>query len=342
NLEQQGKMIYTILRESGTDTKAIQTFENLWRAVWQATGFSSLMRWIHQHPDAKRLIESSGKKWLIEEMKVLGSGVFTGDVLGDSLEESRQMVDKLKGWFSLVKIFWTITTTKNKRFINIASIENDTIVWKETITCATLIFQVALDTTKLYFSIDDVIQFCEATKQPNWLADMKMTFVQLAVGYEAPSAIPIFHRYIDFFQEKSTNAFFIANEVVLGTGIEREYVDIVRTKANDFKQEFMMEVGRTRMHKQDLKDKLGLYLRMYIGHLPGMSKYNSLADEYFTQLLKSIETPKFEAGFDFSKLSATDIGLEEGDEFNLDDINWDLNTDDPNSNEINEDAESGS
>ena len=233
-LYSQGMVVASILVDSGKDTKKLQTFEHLRNAVWNAVGFSVFKKWVEQLPNSARLVESSGKKRLLQEMNFLGRVAFEEDltILHNSIERSKYAVSKLYGWFSLVKIFWNIVD-KRPQFTRLASVKDDTVVWEENITCCTLIIQATLGTEKLSFSLEDLIHFREACQKPNWSKIMKESFRVLAEENHALSAVPVFHDYIDFLSVKSTNIFRITEDIKISSEADRERIRKIRKMARD-------------------------------------------------------------------------------------------------------------
>jgi len=233
-LSSQGMMVASILVDSGMETKKLQTFEQLRNAVWKTVGFTAFKKWVDQLPNPARLVESSGKKLLLQEMNFLGRAAFEGDltILDNSIERSKYAISKLYGWFSLVKIFWNIVD-KRPQFTRLASVKDDMVVWEENITCCTLIIQATLGTEKLSFSLADLSRFIKACQKPNWPEIMKESFRMLAEENNALSAVPVFHDYIDFLSAKATNIFRIAEDIKISSEADRERIRKVRTMAGD-------------------------------------------------------------------------------------------------------------
>jgi len=263
----QGKIIATILRESGKETGNIQTFDQLRKAAWEAVGFSSLSLWVYKQHNPQRLITSSGKRWLFNEMKLLGNGAFGPDaIFFEGIEKSRSLVLRLYGWLSLVKIFWSIADQK-RRFTDLATIKNDTLYWEENITCCTLIFQLVLETDKLFFSLEDVGRFCELTRGTKWIDTMKLSFRDLAEHHHAVSAVPIFEEYISYLSITGTNMFRIANEVLLSTKAERELVAAVKDIAEEHQNMFLVSLGKKKKAEDEVKEEIGFHFAFKLATL---------------------------------------------------------------------------
>lgn len=286
----QAKVIATILSESGKDTSAIQTFEQLKKAVWDTVGFTSLNQWVHKQDNPQRLISSSGKKWLFDEMKVLGVGAFATDaIFFEGLEKSKGLVLRLFGWLSLVKIFWSIAD-QNKRFTDLATIKNDTLYWEENITCCTLIFQLVLGTDKLFFSLEDVSRFCEMSREPEWVDTMQRSFRELADQHNAISAVPIFDEHINHLSHTGTNIFRIADQILLATKAERELVAVVKEKAEEHVQLYIRSYANKEKTEFDLRSELDFHFAFTMV-TSRINDYRKEATDYLNHLIEQFSIP---------------------------------------------------
>lgn len=310
DFEKQGRFIAKILRESGKDTGKIQTFDELRKAVWDAIGFTGLRQWINRQEEPKRLLESSGKKLLFDEMNALAYGAFGSHaIFYDSLEQTKNLVFKLYGWFCLLKIFWDITK-QNRRFSDLATVKDDKIIWDETITVNTLIFQAVLNTDRMFFSLDDMIKFCEVVQEPQWCDTTKESFEDLARAHDAVSAIPLFHEKIDNLKELSQNIFLVADQIVLGTKNERELVEQVKLLVKDHYDDYMGTICHRLRPEKEVKDEIGLSFVIRMKMIPGIEPYKKLAEDLlnleinkvsFSEFLKRIDQSKKQYADDFEE-----------------------------------------
>lgn len=298
----QGKIIATVLRESGKETGNIQTFDQLRKAAWDAVGFSSLNLWVYKQHNPQRLITSSGKRWLFDEMKLLGNGAFGPDaIFFEGIEKSKNLVQRLYGWLSLVKIFWSIADQK-RRFTDLATIKNDTLYWDENITCCTLIFQLVLETDKLFFSLEDVGRFCALTRDAEWVDAMKLSFRDLSEHHNAVSAVPIFEEYISYLSITGTNMFRIANEVLLSTKAERKLVAAVKELGEEHQNMFLVSLGNKRKDEDQVKEEIGFHFAFKLATLlPQIgAAHRNEAEKYLNYLIAEtsvsnyIDLSKFE------------------------------------------------
>lgn len=286
----QAGVIATILRESGKETRSIQTFEELKKAVWDAVGFTSINQWVHKQNNPQRLISSSGKKWLFDEMKVLGVGAFAADaIFFEGLEKSKSLVLRLYGWLSLVKIFWSIAD-QNKRFTDLATIKNDTFYWDENITCCTLIFQLVLGTEKLFFSLKDVARFCALSRKPKWVNTMQRSFRELAEQHNAISAVPIFNEHINLLSQKGTNIFRIADQILLATKAERELVAVVKEKAEEHYQLFIESCAKKKKTEMEIRSELDFHFAFTLV-TSRIDSYRKEAEDYLHHLVERFSFP---------------------------------------------------
>ncbi len=291
DFQAQGKVIATILGEAGMETCSIQTFDQIRKAVCDAVGFTSVKQWVNKQYNPQRLIISSGNKWVFDEMKVLGCDAFGKDaILLESLEESRSRVQRLYGWLSLVKIFWNIADQK-RRFTDLATIKNDTLYWEEDITCCTLIFQLVLETDKLFFSLQDVGRFCELSRGPQWVDTMKQSFRDLAEQHSAISALPIFYEYINNLSQTATNIFRIGNVINLSTKKEREIVAAVKAIAEEHVDMFLVSLGKKKKDEKEVKEEIGFHFAFKTMTVPGISGYRKEADSYLDFLCQQVLIP---------------------------------------------------
>lgn len=291
DFQYQGELIAKILRDTGKKTGSIQTFEQLRKAVWDAVGFTHLRQWVYKQKNPELLISSSEKKWLFDEMKVLGCRAFgTNAIFFDSLERSKLKVVRLYGWLSLVKIFWNIADQK-RRFSDLASVKSDTVVWEENITCCTLIIQLVLGTDKLFFSLDDLIKFCKLSRTPGWDNTMKQSFQDLAEQNGAISAVPIFDEYIDHLSMVATNAFRIDGQIHLATKAEREIVFAVKELAEKYLNHFVDAIVNKEETEDDIKEKVLFLFFFGCAAIPGISKYRKEADDYLNHLIAQLSPP---------------------------------------------------
>jgi hypothetical protein len=301
-----------IIMESGRDTSKIQTFEQFRRTVWELIGFTRLQQWIDRQDDPKRLLESSGKMPLFDEMKVLGAGAFNV-ILAESLEASKALTFKLYGWFCLVKIFWNITKIK-KRFLDLATVKNDTIVWEEKVTVNTLIFQAILNSDQMFFTLNEVNQFCEATRQPGWSETLKQSFEDLARSNDAVSAIPTFHSQIDFVQEKAKNLFVLADEILLAKKDEKEIVQQVKALVIEHYDAFIGSLFEgQKKTEQEIKQGIEISFLFKLSFIKGYQKFSEQAHDFLAIQLGKIDISNYVENFDFPEVDMPD-DLEDSEE----------------------------
>lgn len=282
DFEKQGKMVAKILAQSGKDCTQIQTFDDLRKALFDAIGFTAIKQWLGRQENSKQLIESSGKSYLLDEMKVLGIGVFgDNNLIAHSLDASRREVNKLYGWFCLLKIFWNITK-QNKRFLDLAMIKNDTIVWDETIALNTLIFQTVLSSESMFFSLKDVISFCEAAKEKDWEDTLKEAFTDLAIANDANSTIPIFHNRIELLRKQTDSIFYVSENILLASKKEREVVATIRSLVKQFFDDYITSTLDSNKDEEEIKLNMLLVFSLQVSSIPELAEYleyaNQLAD----------------------------------------------------------------
>lgn len=301
DFEKQGELIAKILKQSGKDTQGILTFGALRKAVWDAIGFTGVIQWTNRQDEPKRLIESSGKKQLVDELHVLGKGAFGDDaIIFDSLEITRRNVAKLFGWFCLVKIFWNIAG-KRKQFINLASVKDDKLVWDENITVNTLLVQAVLNTENMFFSIDEVLSFCTAASENDWCKAMKQSFEDLAKSNDATSAIPVFHEKIENLKGLSRNVFLVSEQIHIGTKKERKLVEDVIQLVKEHFQDFNASISHRLKSEEEIKDAIILSFVFQLALIPNSEKYKKHALN-----LLDLEITKVSSFAEFSKLVEQD------------------------------------
>ncbi len=289
DFETQGKIVAKLIAQTGKDCSNIQTFEDIKKAVWEAVGYTAVKKWIARQDNPKRFIESSGKKQVLDEMDVLGIRVFGEDnLIAHSLEASRNHVSKLYGWFCLVKIFWNITN-QNKRFLDLAVVKDDTIIWDEKITLNTVIFQSVLVTQRMFFSLQDVAAFCEAAKAPEWLETMKNALTDLALANDAYSAVPIFHERIEFLAAQSESIFYVAEHILLSSKKEREIVATIREIVKQCVDDFLASVIEGKKEEEDVKDLILLGFSLKLASHPELFDYKDYANRFMEREISKVE-----------------------------------------------------
>lgn len=282
------KITSSILTESDYDTTIIQTFDQLRQALWDVVGFTQLHKWVSEQDNPDLLLESSGKKAIFNAMNILGNEAFhhSNKILFFSVEESRSFVERLYGWFGLVKIFNEIAT-KQKNFRKLASVKKGSLVWEENITCCTLIFQAVLNSEKLSFSLKDISRFCTAIRKPGMSDQFKKSFHLLAKENGAEIAGNILEEYIDTLVIKGQTIFGAAEDIRISSEDDLKMFNKVKGFAkvtSDQVTRLVTELVPYEEAKTIARNNLNASLLF----LKGSAKYRKPAFAYFDYLLSTM------------------------------------------------------